>query len=118
MAQVFAQAIDEALCALLDGLFQCPRLAALVGGFPVHEPLRLDPKAQKSAIERAVVKSMGLDGAQSHPFAKFGITGEDRCLPAGKTVFQPIAELRVQRCQLILVTQPLAIGRIGDQQAR
>ena len=55
--------------------------------------------------------------AQADRFAQRGVAGEDRAQPAGEAPAQRVAQGLVERQELGLVAEALAVGRVGDQQA-
>ncbi len=77
-----------------------------------------DRHQQQPGLERAVAQGVLLVGAQADAVTEVRVGGEDRQPPAREGGAHPLAELPVEADQLGQLAQPLAVGRVGDHQAR
>src|SRR5690606_36243322 len=91
--------------------------------FSVAKTLRLVAVARRhqleleqSAVQGAVVQGVAPPGLQPHPAGQVEVAGDDVELPAAVVALQPACPFGPEVA--VLVRQPLAVGRVGDDPAR
>ena len=104
--EVLAQAIGERLGAHRRARAQ--RRLRRGGG---------DRQLEQAALDRAVEEHVAARGAQPDALLQVGVRRQHERVPAGEAVAQDAADLLVERAERERVAEPLAVGRIHDDEA-
>src|SRR4029453_10203627 len=77
-----------------------------------------DVEAKQPTFDVAVPKRRAARGPEADQLREPHVAGEKKRGPSGEFAFQRVSEPWVERGQRVLVMQPYAVGRIGEQQTR
>ena len=123
--QVLAQAVGERLGDRAGGRVagagtrsRARRGRTRLRGRHAHEPPRLDLDQEEPALDRAVVQGVRLRRPDADAQREAGVAGEERRLPAGEALAEHRADLLVERPQLRLRAETLAVRRVDRDEAR